>query len=328
MRALLDALLARFARLLLGLFFRDVEVARLDRLPRDRPLLLVANHPNGLVDPLLVLGTLPLRPHVLGRSTLWHNPALRPLFTLAGVVPVYRRQDAASDMARNAETFARCHQVLARGGTILLFPEGRSHSERGLLPLRTGAARIALEAEARFGPLGVRIVPLGLTYDAKDRFRSRARLEVGEPLDPRLEIERARDQAFAPARALTERTARALVAAVHTVPARATRPFRAAEPLAAAATLLNGVPAVLAAAVARRTTARREMRATYTLLAALYLFPLWWLGAAVLVAWRSGLWPGLAVGLAAPLTGWAATRLGAFDVARVPPRAAERPRAA
>jgi 1-acyl-sn-glycerol-3-phosphate acyltransferase len=143
---------------------------------------VVANHVNGLVDPLLILGFLPVRPRFLAKSTLWRNPLLRPVLALGGVIPVYRRSDAGVDPAQNLATFDRCWELLAAGGSVALFPEGVSHSEPALQPLRTGAARIALEAERRFGPLGVAILPVGLVYDARETFRSRALVQVGPPV--------------------------------------------------------------------------------------------------------------------------------------------------
>ena len=186
-----DRFLRAFVRLILKVFFREVEVAGSDRIPLDRPLVLVANHVNGLIDPLLLWGPLPnLRtpPRFLAKSTLWKNPAVRPFLDLAVAIPVYRRQDEGSDLAKNDETFSRCHELLAQGGTLALFPEGTSHSDPALKPLKTGAARIVLEAERKFPGLGARIVPVGLLFDAKQTFRSRVLVAVGEPLDPAPEI--------------------------------------------------------------------------------------------------------------------------------------------
>ena len=177
-------------RALLAGFFRSLEVEGIERVPPGGPLIVVANHVNGLIDPMLVLGTLPLFPRFLGKSTLWDIPALRPFLAWARVIPVYRRQDAGVDMARNREAFAAGRRVLAEGGVISLFPEGKSHNQPGLTTLKTGAARLALEAEmeAAMGaaapsgpPLDVRILPVGLSFDAKERFRSRALVEIGEP---------------------------------------------------------------------------------------------------------------------------------------------------
>lgn len=193
--------LARFA---CRIFFRSIEIEGAAGVPRDRPLVVVANHVNGLVDPALLLASLSVVPRFLGKSTLWKMPALRPFLAWAGVIPVYRRQDAGlpGGLVANAAatpapegndaTFAACHSHLAAGGSIALFPEGISHSLPALAPLKTGAARIALEAELRHGregrPLGVQIVPVGLVWENKGEFRSRVLVNVGAPLDPAAEL--------------------------------------------------------------------------------------------------------------------------------------------
>lgn len=191
-----DAFIRGLARRVLAIFFRRVEVVGAERTPAEAPLVVVANHVNGLVDPALLAGLLPRMPRFLGKSTLWEYRSLRWLLKLAGVIPVYRRSDPGVDRSKNVETFARCWELLARGGVLALFPEGKSHSEPGLQRLKTGAARILLEAERRYGhpddpeELGVRVLPVGLVYDAKHKFRSRVLVQVGEPLDPSPELER------------------------------------------------------------------------------------------------------------------------------------------
>jgi len=204
-----DRLIRMAARLAVGVFFREVEVIGADRVPDRGPVLFVANHVNSLVDPTLLLARLPRRARFLAKSTLWKNPFVSPFLVLAGAIPVYRHQDQGVDTTRNVETFDRCHQALATGGCIALFPEGMSHDEPRLQPLRTGVARIALEAEQRHGPLGLRIVPVGLIFDDKNTFRSRALVLVGEELAP---IEGAGEGPAADAvRRLTQRVADGLV---------------------------------------------------------------------------------------------------------------------
>lgn len=176
-----ERLLAGLARALLAVFFRRIEVEGEERVPRQGPLLVVANHVNGLLDAMLVLAALPRVPRFLGKSTLWEIALLRPFLGWARVIPVHRPGDPGADPARNAETFAAAARVLAGGGAVALFPEGRSHSEPGLAPLKTGAARIALQAESLAPGLGVRVLPVGMVFDAKERFRSRVLVEIGEP---------------------------------------------------------------------------------------------------------------------------------------------------
>ncbi len=170
-----------FARLLIHIFFRRVELEGADQLAPGVPTVLVANHLNGLVDGLLLIATLERFPRFLGKSTLFKIAPLWPLLKLAGVVPVYRAKDGAAT-SRNAATFTKCRALLARGGLVALFPEGISHDEPELQPLKTGAARIALGACVDDGVAGVVVQPVGIVYDEKARFRSVALVRVGEPV--------------------------------------------------------------------------------------------------------------------------------------------------
>jgi hypothetical protein len=84
-------------------------------------------------------------------------------------------------MERNEDTFRAVHQALAEGDAVGIFPEGVSHSEPALVPLRTGAARIALGALARTGA-PFPIVPVGLVFRRKDVFRSEVTVYTGRPV--------------------------------------------------------------------------------------------------------------------------------------------------
>lgn len=209
-RAQLDGFVELLARLLAYLFFRKVEVEDRERIPAGVPLVVVANHHNSLVDPLLLLATLGVRPRFLAKSTLWQMPGIRQLLDLAGAVPVYRRQDEGADMAKNDETFARCFDELAAGGAIALFPEGISHDAPKLAPLKTGAARIVLGAMRERGVAATRIVPVGLSFEEKGVFRSRVLVRVGEPIEASAWQRAAEHDLREAARSLTAAIGRAL----------------------------------------------------------------------------------------------------------------------
>jgi 1-acyl-sn-glycerol-3-phosphate acyltransferase len=203
-RAFLDAALSGLARVMAFAFFRSVEVSGRSSIPHRAPLLIVANHANSLADPLLLMAFVDGRSRFLAKSTLWSHPVIGPLLVLVGALPVYRHRDAGQDVGRNISTFARCHLELRRGGSIALFPEGTSHNLPHRLPLKTGAARIALEAAAS-GASGLLILPVGLVYEAKGRFRSRVLINIGAPIDPGPE---ARTFETKPREAVVELTAR------------------------------------------------------------------------------------------------------------------------
>ncbi len=155
-----------------------------ERIPTDRPVIFVLNHPNGLLDPLVLRVATGRPSRFLAKSTLFGNPLGRLAMEAFDSIPVTRAQDAQpGGREKNEESFARCRQVLAAGGVLALFPEGTSHSDPQLRPLKTGAARIALSAEAEHGGrLGLTIVPVGLAYERKTTFRSSVLLVVGEPI--------------------------------------------------------------------------------------------------------------------------------------------------
>ncbi|MSR61999.1 MAG: acyltransferase [Planctomycetes bacterium] len=197
----MQRLLLGFARRAVRLYYRVAHLG--GDVPARGPVLLVGNHPNGLVDPVLLAGTTSRLVRFLGKAPLFEMPVLGQVMRGMDVLPVYRSQDGA-DTGDNARTFEAVFAALARGELVCLFPEGKSHDEPALAKLKTGAARMALGAEAKGGwTLGVVVVPVGLVYRAKPSFRSRVAVWTGAPL------------AVAPLRELFERDERAAVAALN-----------------------------------------------------------------------------------------------------------------
>ncbi|HYI10650.1 MAG TPA: lysophospholipid acyltransferase family protein [Thermoanaerobaculia bacterium] len=166
-----------FLRLCLRIFFRRIELLGMERVPGGRPVIFAVNHPNGLVDPLFLLCHAPAPVSFLGKAPLLGYPVIGYLARTFDMIPVYRKQDNSG--GSNAETFSRARDVLRRGGSIAIFPEGTTHDDPKLRDLKTGAARIALGAELEEELL---VVPTGIYYTAKHVFRSSALVLFGEPL--------------------------------------------------------------------------------------------------------------------------------------------------
>src|SRR5262245_30581655 len=144
------------------LFFRRIEVEGREHVPATGPVIFILNHPNALMDPLVLINQAGRPVSFLAKEPLFRTPVLGRMVKAMDAIPVYRRMDQA-DTANNAKTFAAARELLARGGSLALFPEGTSHSDPRLKPFRTGAARIALGARVP----GLRIVPAGLFYTDK-----------------------------------------------------------------------------------------------------------------------------------------------------------------
>jgi len=175
------------------------------------PVLVTPNHLNALMDPLVIFRVAGRSTSPLAKAPLFDQRILGGILRALGGLPVYRRQDDPSQMGRNEETFRGAIDALHRGAAIQIFPEGKSHSEPSLETLRTGAARIALRAEAeREGGLGVQIVPIGLTYEGKQRFRGRVLAEIGAPIAVAPWMARYHEDEVSAAKELTEEIARRL----------------------------------------------------------------------------------------------------------------------
>jgi 1-acyl-sn-glycerol-3-phosphate acyltransferase len=175
-------LIVAILRFAIRVYFRRVEVAGLENVPRDTPVIFVQNHPNALVDPVFLLCLAPRRVSFLGKSTLFRMPILGFFVRAIDTLPVYRRQDEGEDVTRNKETFVAARKLLASGGTIGICPEGVSHDEPRLRPIKTGAARIALGAVSTGEVTDLQIVPAGLYYTSKTSFRSSVLLYCGKPI--------------------------------------------------------------------------------------------------------------------------------------------------
>jgi glycerol-3-phosphate O-acyltransferase/dihydroxyacetone phosphate acyltransferase len=187
---MLRALLRRLFLALVRLYYPRRVAEGAEAIPTG-PVILVANHPNGLLDPVLLRLLVGRRVRILAKSTLFKNPVGRLAMGAFDAIPVYRGQDGGGGTAMaagNEATFALCREALAAGEWLALFPEGTSHSDPQLRPLKTGAARIALSAAAEMagrpgGGPPIAVVPIGLSYEAKTVFRSGVLAVVGRPLE-------------------------------------------------------------------------------------------------------------------------------------------------
>ena len=180
--AMIRRIIVALVRLALRIYFKQIEVTGLEHVPLDTPVIFVLNHPNALVDPVFLLCLAPRQVSFLAKAPLFRMPVLGYLVRALDSLPVYRRQDEGEDVSRNEETFVAARKLLARGGTIGICPEGVSHDEPGLKPIKTGAARISLAAISTGEVANLKIVPAGLYYTSKTSFRSSALLYFGRSL--------------------------------------------------------------------------------------------------------------------------------------------------
>jgi 1-acyl-sn-glycerol-3-phosphate acyltransferase len=170
-------------RLALGFYFRRIERFHPERVPHKGPVLFTSNHPNSLTDSFIVGTSIPRKVNFVATVQLFRFKPLKALLTRCGVIPINRAKDDPRAMRTVAETFEACYHVLEQGEAVGIFPEGITYDDAQLKEIKSGAARMALELEHRHeGKLGLKVVPTGLTYSAKELYRSDALIHFGEPI--------------------------------------------------------------------------------------------------------------------------------------------------
>jgi 1-acyl-sn-glycerol-3-phosphate acyltransferase len=171
-------------------FYRDIRITNCEAIPDGGPLLIAVNHQNALVDSLITGWVVPRRVTMTAKATLMGNPFVALLFRVVGVVPLRRASDEVTrtdanglDRSRNNEAFSDILDVLETGGAVLIFPEGKSHNETRLEPLKTGLARLAFSARDNRGIRGVRILPVGLVFEDKAAPGSVVGVNIGDSIE-------------------------------------------------------------------------------------------------------------------------------------------------
>ena len=147
------------------------------------PLILLGNHPNGMMDPLNVALLSKRMVHFLAKSQLFSNWFSNWFFNTFYCIPIERPDFSNGKAVNNDKNFERCNEFLFKGGCLFIAPEGTSLDVRRILPLKTGAARIALQAESLNDfHLGIKFVTSGITYIEQGSFWSGQYIVTSPPI--------------------------------------------------------------------------------------------------------------------------------------------------
>lgn len=164
-------------------FYRDVQISNSERIPRQGPILIAMNHQNALVDAILALWIVPRDLRLTAKATLGDSVLGALLLNAMGAIPLRRTSDdhAAPDPIRNRQSFKAMIDEMRSGGAVLVFPEGKSHNDPEMAPLKTGLARAALRAREA-GVHGIQIIPIGITFENKAEPDTAILAQVGNPI--------------------------------------------------------------------------------------------------------------------------------------------------
>lgn len=202
---MLYSFLKYIIRITLRVYFRSIHVRNVELVPKDKPLIIVPNHPSAFLDPLIVASLLKPHLHFLAKGGSFKNPIARWIFSYLNMIPIFRPHESPKQMHKNKEVFQKAFDLLAGNGSIIIFPEGISITERKLRKIKTGAARIGLGAVADNDyNLDVKIIPVGINYSNPHRFQSDAYINFAHPINVSDYIQQYQDNEHQAVDALTE----------------------------------------------------------------------------------------------------------------------------
>jgi 1-acyl-sn-glycerol-3-phosphate acyltransferase len=201
-------MLIKLLKLIVNTFFRRVVVKGAENLPASGPMIITPNHPNALIDPLLMFFLSPAyRVRFVAKAPLFNIPLLGRLMRAMGAIPVVRRHEARGKVDYRG-FFDSCLESLSAGDVIVIFPEGVSLPQPHMASLRTGPGRLFFLAGEK--DLRVPILPVGINYEQPSIFRTDVVISVGVPIDASDLTQAHAESPKAAVRQLTERIGSAL----------------------------------------------------------------------------------------------------------------------
>jgi len=191
-------------RLTLKSYFKVLKVTGKENIPKHGPIIFVSNHPSTLMDPVVIGAIVPPQLYFLAAAEFMGKGIVTWLMQkLFNMIPIYRPNTLPDKSAKNVDVFDKCFRHLSHKGSILIFPEGSSITEKKLRPLKTGVARIAFGTEKQYD-VQVQIVPVGLNYSDPHSFQSELYVRIGSPILTSDIDDLQLDDEFEKAKALTQ----------------------------------------------------------------------------------------------------------------------------
>tara|TARA_R110002073_G_scaffold306012_5_gene475179 strand:+ start:23004 stop:24056 length:1053 start_codon:yes stop_codon:yes gene_type:complete len=167
-----------------SLFFysKKIKVTGKENIPKKGAVLFMVNHPNGLIDPLIIAVNNPRVQHFLVRAAVFKKPLVKKFLGTLNLMPIYRIRDGVQQLGRNQEIFEKCFSIFDKQKALMIFPEGSHDRRRTIRPLSKGFSRIVFGALERNSDLQIQIVPVGLTYQNSSVYPSNIALQYGTPI--------------------------------------------------------------------------------------------------------------------------------------------------
>tara|TARA_R110000868_G_scaffold56488_7_gene174816 strand:- start:3724 stop:4758 length:1035 start_codon:yes stop_codon:yes gene_type:complete len=168
----------------LGLFFyfKKIHIVNRANMPKDQPVLILANHQNALLDTLIIAIKCNRFSYFLTRASAFNSPFIANVLKSLRMLPVYRRRDGLQSVTKNKAIFKVCTDLFNNNESIVIFPEGNHNLKRTVRPLIKGFTRLVFNTLERYPDLDLQLVPVGFNYVNPEKFVDEVSLRIGAPI--------------------------------------------------------------------------------------------------------------------------------------------------
>ena len=167
-----------------GLFFytKKIKIVGRENIPKKGAVLFAVNHPNGLMDPLMVTTNTPRITHYLVRAAIFKKPIVKKWLATLNLMPIYRIRDGVRELSKNTEVFNDCYDILNQQQALMIFPEGSHDRRRTIRTISKGFTWILFGALEKYPNLKITVIPVGVTYQNSSQFPCKVAIHYGNPI--------------------------------------------------------------------------------------------------------------------------------------------------
>lgn len=163
-------------------YFQKIKVIGSENIPKQGAVMFISNHPNALLDPLLIGLTNKRTSNFLARAGVFKNKYIIQFFTMMKMLPIYRVRDGWSNLSKNEAIFETCYDLLNKHESIVIFAEGSHNINKRIRPLSKGFTRILFGTLDKYPNLPITIIPVGINYTSSPNFPSQVAIHYGSPI--------------------------------------------------------------------------------------------------------------------------------------------------
>jgi len=171
-----------YVKIVLFFLLKKRTVFGIENIPKEGAVLFIGNHQNALIDALIIPTITKRKIHFLARAGVFKKNIVKKFLSTLNMLPAYRLRDGVENMNKNYDVFNLCVEILKKKGALEIFAEGEHHIERRIISLKKGFARIILSTLQKYPETKIHIIPIGLNYNSRLNFPSKATIYFGEPI--------------------------------------------------------------------------------------------------------------------------------------------------